>query len=92
MRRFYAIALATLLPLCTTGCAGLSGNAMYTYERTSADECRLTIDSGRVLSAGVSVQLIECDVTVDAGKLEKGGNTVKDVIDLIGILKTPVPK
>lgn len=86
------VALVALLALCTTGCAGLSGNALYTYERTSAAECKISIDSGRVMSAGISISLRECDVTVDAGKLEKGGNTVKDVVDLLGILKAPVPK
>lgn len=92
MRRFYAVTLATLLTLCTTGCAGLSGNAVYKYQKVGED-CSLTVDTGRVLAAGIAVQLIDCDVTVDAGKVEKGGNSIKDVVDLLGLLNpAPVPK
>lgn len=86
MRRFYAVTLATLLTLCTTGCAGLSGNAVYKYQKTG-DDCTLMVDTGRVLAAGIAVQLIGCDVTVDAGKVEKGGNTIKDVVDLVKEVK-----
>ena len=102
MRKFYAVALATLrtpvlvalvaLPaLCMTGCAGLSGNAVYKYQKTG-DDCTLTVDTGRVLAAGIQVQLNECNVTVDAGKVEQGGNTIKDVVDLLGLLKSPGPQ
>ena len=86
MRKFYAVALATLLPLCITGCAGLSGNAVYKYQKTG-DDCTLTVDTGRVLAAGIQVQLNECNVTVDAGKVEQGGNTIKDVVDLVKEVK-----
>lgn len=86
-------ALLLVGALLLGGCASMSGNALYTYERTGAEECKLSIDSGRVLSAGVSVQLVECDVTVDAGKVEKGGNSIKDMVDLLGLLNpAPVPK
>jgi len=91
VRKFYAVALATLLPLCITGCAGLSGNAVYKYQKTG-DDCTLTVDTGRVLAAGIQVQLNECNVTVDAGKVEQGGNTIKDVVDLLGLLKSPGPQ
>lgn len=102
MRKFYAVALATLrTPVLVAlvaltgmslgGCAGLSGNAVYKYQKTG-DDCTLTVDTGRVLAAGIQVQLTECNVTVDAGKVEQGGNTIKDVVDLLGLLKSPGPQ
>lgn len=83
MRRLIGVTLLTLLG----GCASLSGNAMYTYQKTGPDTCTLKVDTGRVLAAGISVQLIECDVTVDAGKVEGGGNTIKDVVELVREVK-----
>lgn len=86
MRRFYVVTLATLLTLGTTGCAGLSGNAVYKYQKVGED-CSLTVDTGRVLAAGIQVELVDCDVSVDAGKVEKGGNTIKDVVELVKEVK-----
>lgn len=86
MRRLFAVPLITLLTLCTTGCAGLSGNAVYKYQKVGED-CSLTVDTGRVLAAGIAVQLIDCDVTVDAGKVQQGGNTIKDVVELVKEVK-----
>lgn len=92
MRRLFVVLLITLLTLCTTGCAGLSGNAVYKYQKVG-DDCSLTVDTGRVLAAGIQVELVDCNVTVDAGKVEKGGNSIKDVVDLLGLLNpVPVPK
>jgi len=78
--------LAGLVALLMGGCASLSGNAMYTYKKVGED-CSLQVDTGRVLAAGISVQLIDCDVTVDAGKVEGGGNTIKDVVELVKEVK-----
>lgn len=73
------------------GCASLGGNSVYKYQKTG-DDCTLTVDTGRVLAAGIQVQLNECNVTVDAGKVEKGGNSIKDMVDLLGLLKSPGPQ
>lgn len=92
MRKFYAVPLITLLALSLASCAGLSGNAVYKYQKVGED-CSLTVDTGRVLAAGIQVELVDCDVTVDAGKVEKGGNSIKDMVDLLGLLNpAPVPK
>ena len=97
MRKFYAgvlatlrtpvlVALVALTGMSLGGCAGLSGNAVYKYQKTG-DDCTLTVDTGRVLAAGIQVQLTECNVTVDAGKVEQGGNTIKDVVELVKEVK-----
>lgn len=95
MSNLFGVPLATLrtpllvglVALLVSGCASLSGNAMYTYEKVGTD-CSLKVDTGRVLAAGISVQLIDCDVTVDAGKVEQGsGNTIKDVVELVKEVK-----
>ena len=85
------LALAALLAASLTGCGGLSGNAVYKYTKTGED-CTLMVDTGRVLAAGIQVELTECNVTVDAGKVEQGGNTIGDMVQLLGLLKTPVPE
>lgn len=95
MSNLFGVTLATLrtpllvglVALLIGGCASLSGNAMYTYQKTGPDLCTLKVDTGRVLAAGVSVSLIGCDVTVDAGKVEGGGNTIKDVVELVKEVK-----
>lgn len=90
MRALFAVPLATLLGVYLTGCASLTGSALYSYVRTGPDTCTLKVDTGRVLDAGVSVKLNECNVTVSAGKVESGGNTAKDVLDLLReVKKTP---
>ena len=84
--------MKTLMLLCALtlgGCGGLTGNAVYKYTKTGED-CTLTVDTGRVLAAGIQVQLTECNVTVDAGKVTPGGNTIKDMVDLLGVLRAPV--
>lgn len=94
MSNLFGVPLATLrtpllvgLVALLGGCASLSGNAMYTYEKVGTD-CSLKVDTGRVLAAGVSVQLEDCNVTVDAGKVEQGsGNSIKDVVELVKEVK-----
>lgn len=86
MRRFYAVTLATLLTLCTTGCAGLSGNAVYKYQKTG-DDCTLMVDTGRVLAAGIAVTLEDCNVSVEAPSVGQGANPVKDVLAILEAAK-----
>jgi len=98
VRALFAVPLATLrtpllaglVALLLSGCASLTGSALYSYERSGPEACTLKVDTGRVLDAGVSVKLNECNVTVSAGKVESGGNTAKDVLDLLReVKKTP---
>jgi len=97
VRKFYAGALATLrTPVLVAlvaltgmslgGCAGLSGNAVYKYQKTG-DDCTLTVDTGRVLAAGIAVTLEECDVKVEAPSVGQGANPVKDVIAILDAAK-----
>lgn len=72
--------------LTATGCSSLTGGAIYTYNRTSAEVCTLTVDTARVLEGGVTMSLNECNVTVNAGKTTSGGNTVADVVNLVTLL------
>lgn len=80
------VALVALPALCMTGCAGLSGNAVYKYQKTG-DDCTLTVDTGRVLAAGIAVTLEECDVKVEAPSVGQGANPVKDVIAILDAAK-----
>lgn len=79
--------LLSCAAVTATGCSALTGGATYTYNRTSADVCTLTVDTARVLEGGVSVELDDCDVNVEAGKTTSGSNSISDVVDLVDRLK-----
>jgi len=79
--------LLSCAAVTATGCSALTGGATYTYNRTSADVCTLTVDTARVLEGGVSVELDDCDVNVEAGKTTSGSNAVSDVVNLITLLE-----
>lgn len=71
-----AALLSTLL-ICS-GCAGfspVSGGGAYQYEKTTAtgDVCRLTVDSNRVMEAGVDVEITQdCGIKVKATSVTQG--------------------
>lgn len=79
--------LLSCAAVTATGCSSLTGGATYTYNRTSADVCTLTVDTARVLEGGVSVELDDCDVNVEAGKTTSGSNSISDVVKLVDRLK-----
>ena len=68
------------------GCASLGGNSVYKYQKVGED-CSLTVDTGRVLAAGIAVTLEECDVKVEAPSVGQGANPVKDVIAILDAAK-----
>lgn len=61
-----------------TSCASLTGSAFYRYQKVGED-CIVTIDSGRVMKAGASLEIDGCDIKVTAQSLEQGGSSVADV-------------
>ncbi len=74
--------LLPLVCLLINGCASLTGNAFYKYEKRTDQTCVVTIDSGRRMSAGAELEITDCDVKVKTPSLEQGSaNTA--VIELL---------
>ncbi len=74
----------TLIPLIS-GCASLGGNALYKYQKVGSD-CTVTIDSGRILKAGATLELTDCNIKVSANSLEQGNAGVGDLTNLVTVL------
>ena len=82
----FKLLLLSCAAVTATGCSALTGGATYTYNRTSAEQCTLVVDSARVVEGGIAVSLDECDVTVEAGKVTSGSNSISDVVKLVDLL------
>ena len=83
-----SVLLATLLSL--TGCATLFGDAVYTYEKTSDDNCTIRIDSRRSLTDGATLAIVGCDVTVNARSLDANANRDLALFNLLQSVVLPI--
>lgn len=64
LTRLLLVGMLAAVVASVTGCASLTGNALYTYKRTGLHECSLTVDSGRQLPSGYTVGIGgDCSVT-----------------------------
>lgn len=54
------------------GCASLTGNAFYKYEKKADGTCTVTIDSGRNVTGPIGASVTDCDVEVTASDLKQG--------------------
>lgn len=78
--------LMLLLVVFFSGCASLSGNAMYRYERQTIEgaKCSLIVDSGRTVQGGVSMSLGDnCELQVQANGVGQGQSSVPDLNGLL---------
>lgn len=89
--------IAMLLLLSLAGCALLTGNATYVYERVNQDgsSCTLNVDSGRTVQGGVGMTIgNSCELQVQANGVGQGGSSIPDLngtLDRLLLLKAATP-